>query len=187
MITCPALRRDPQVWSLTSLWAPLGKAFPIPGSRQKWEEDLFKSFKLICLIIIQDFLWQSFWIYACLSCGFVKIESCRFCIFCCWCCGRKKYWIPDNFTICISVNLIGSSSKTNADHLSPFCSSNSQYSMFQMFFPDGPTPLSPTADVRSHNFQPILKTLFFRVTYCAMHLAPFNEDNWRSINCMVLT
>ena len=33
------LRRDPQVWSLTSLWrwAPLGKAFPIPA---KLEEDL---------------------------------------------------------------------------------------------------------------------------------------------------
>ena len=164
MITCPALRRDPQVWSLTSRWAPLGKAFPIPGSGQKWEEDLFKSFKLICLIIIQDFLWQSFWIYACLSCGFVKIESCRFCIFCCWCCGRKKYWIPDNFTICISVNLIGSSSKTNADHLSPFCSSNSQYSMFpfQIFSPDGPTLLSLTdLYVCSHNFQPIIKIFFW--------------------------
>ena len=95
------------------------------------------------LIINLDFLWQSFWIYARLGCRFVKIKSSRFSIFCCWICDRKKYWIPDNFTICISVNLIGSSSKTNADHLSPFCSSNSQYSMFQMFFSDGPTHLSP--------------------------------------------
>ena len=92
------------------------------------------------LIEILDFLWQCFWIYAWTSSRFVKIKSCRFPIFCCWLCGRKKYWNPDNFTICISVNLIGSSSKTNADHLSPFCSSNSQYSMFpfQMYFPDGP-------------------------------------------------
>ena len=115
------------------------------------------------LIINLDFLWQSFWIYARLGCRFVKIKSSRFSIFCCWICDRKKYWIPDNFTICISVNLIGSSSKTNADHLSPFCSSNSQYSMFQMFFSDGPTHLSPT-DVRSHNFQHIIKTFVFRVT-----------------------
>ena len=92
------------------------------------------------LIEILDFLWQCFWIYAWASSRFVKIKSCRFPIFCCWLCGRKKYWNPDNFTICISVNLIGSSSKTNADHLSPFCSSNSQYSMFplEIYFLDGP-------------------------------------------------
>ena len=92
------------------------------------------------LIEILDFLWQCFWIYAWTSSRFVKIKSCRFPIFCCWLCGRKKYWNPDNFTICISVNLIGSSSKTNADHLSPFCSSNSQYSMFplEIYFLDDP-------------------------------------------------
>ena len=156
---------------LSSVTWPAGVVLDKPMS-SAWQSvpHHSRSEKRICLrvsnwfvlILISDFLWKSFCIYACLSCRFVKLKSCEFSIFCCWICGRKKYWIPDKFTICISVNLIGSSPKTNADHLSPFCSSNSQYSMFpfQMFSPDGPTPL-PLTDVCIHIFSPISKPSFF--------------------------
>ena len=112
-----------------------------------------KRSKRICLDYKVGFLLPALWIYAYTSFGFVKTKSRGFSIFCCQICDRNKYWNPDNFTICISVNLIGSSSKTNADHLSPFCPSNSQYSMFpfQMYFPDGPDSSSIPWYTRNSN------------------------------------
>ena len=121
--------------------------------QQKSKRICVNRSKRICLDYKVGFLLPALWIYAYTSFGFVKTKSWGFSIFCCQICDRNKYWNLDNFTICISVNLIGSSSKTNADHLSPFCPSNSQYSMFpfQMYFPDGPDSSSIPWYTRNSN------------------------------------